>query len=49
MSGAAEKLAKEVMRFFVVLRTGPMDRREENDPNYKGPERRSGARGARAA
>jgi molybdopterin converting factor small subunit len=30
----------EVRTFFVKLRTGPMDRRKEEDPNYRGPERR---------
>jgi methyl-accepting chemotaxis protein len=47
VSGASEKLVAEVMKFFVILRTGPMNRRIENDPNYKGPEKRAD-RGARA-
>jgi methyl-accepting chemotaxis protein len=42
VSSAAERLAREVQEFFVTLRNGPMDRREEEDPNYKGPNRRSG-------
>jgi methyl-accepting chemotaxis protein len=42
VSSAAEKLAREVQEFFVTLRNGPMDRREEDDPNYKGPNRRNG-------
>jgi methyl-accepting chemotaxis protein len=40
VSGAAEALAHEVQEFFVKLRQGPMDRRDEHDPNFKGPERR---------
>jgi methyl-accepting chemotaxis protein len=40
VSGAAERLAAEVQTFFVRLRSGPLDRRETNDPGYKGPERR---------
>jgi methyl-accepting chemotaxis protein len=47
VSGASEKLVAEVMKFFVILRTGPMDRRLQDDPNYKGPEKRAD-RGARA-
>jgi methyl-accepting chemotaxis protein len=40
VSDAAQRLADEVRSFFVKLRTGPMDRRGERDPNYRGPERR---------
>jgi methyl-accepting chemotaxis protein len=40
VSTASERLAGEVKEFFVKLRQGPMDRREEDDPNYKGPQRR---------
>jgi methyl-accepting chemotaxis protein len=40
VSDAAQRLADEVRSFFVKLRTGPMDRRSERDPNYRGPERR---------
>jgi methyl-accepting chemotaxis protein len=40
VSTAAERLVREVQQFFVTLRNGPMDRREEDDPNYKGPQRR---------
>ena len=40
VSGAAERLAAEVQAFFVRLRSGPLDRRETNDPGYRGPERR---------
>jgi methyl-accepting chemotaxis protein len=55
VSGAAEKLVEEVMKFFTVLRTGPMDRRKDEDPNFKGPEKRAeraartGTRADRAA
>jgi methyl-accepting chemotaxis protein len=45
VSGAAEQLAAEVREFFVRLRSGGMDRRVADDPNYRGPERR--AAGAR--
>jgi methyl-accepting chemotaxis protein len=41
VSGAAERLAREVQEFFVSLRSGPMDRRGEQDPNFKGQDRRS--------
>jgi methyl-accepting chemotaxis protein len=44
VSAASERLAREVQEFFVKLRNGPMDRREEDDPNYKGPNRRAGGR-----
>ncbi len=43
-SGAAEELAEEVTRFFIALRSGPLDRRRSNDASYKGPERRAGRR-----
>jgi methyl-accepting chemotaxis protein len=42
VSAASERLAREVKDFFVKLRNGPMDRREADDPNYKGPNRRAG-------
>jgi methyl-accepting chemotaxis protein len=41
VSVAAERLANEVRDFFVKLRTGVLDRRKENDPNYRGAERRT--------
>src|ERR1019366_2952648 len=41
VSGAAEHLAAEVQAFFVKLRRGPLDRRGQDDPNYRGPERRA--------
>jgi methyl-accepting chemotaxis protein len=43
VSGAAERLAAEVQAFFVRLRNGPLDRREGEDPDYGGPERRAGS------
>ncbi|MGY3448812.1 methyl-accepting chemotaxis protein [Bradyrhizobium sp. USDA 4353] len=43
VSQAAERLAGEVRSFFVKLRTGPLDRRQGDDPNYIGPERRQNA------
>jgi methyl-accepting chemotaxis protein len=46
VSGAAALLDEEVREFFVKLRTGPMDRRREEDSNYKGAERRNRARDA---
>jgi methyl-accepting chemotaxis protein len=46
VSGAAERLAAEVREFFIKLRSGAMDRRQADDPNYRGPERR--AQGGRA-
>jgi methyl-accepting chemotaxis protein len=47
VSGAAEKLAEEVKRFFVALRSGPMDRRKGEDSSYTGAERRADRRGSR--
>jgi methyl-accepting chemotaxis protein len=41
VSGAAEQLAAEVQAFFVRLRRGPLDRRRTDDPDYRGPERRT--------
>ena len=40
VSGAAADLTAEVREFFIKLRNGPMDRRLEDDPDYRGPERR---------
>jgi len=40
VSDAAQRLPDEVRSFFIKLRTGPMDRRAEPDPTYRGPERR---------
>ena len=41
VSGAAERLAAEVQAFFVKLRSGPLDRRRADNPDYRGPERRA--------
>jgi methyl-accepting chemotaxis protein len=50
VSVAAATLTEQVAEFFKTLRSGPLDRREEDDPNYKGPNRRAGgALGRRAA
>src|SRR5450631_1556478 len=49
VSSAAAKLADEVNKFFLVLRSGPMERRKADDPNYGGIERRGETTGARAA
>jgi methyl-accepting chemotaxis protein len=49
VSGAAEHLAREVQEFFVKLRRGPMDRRKEDDPDYKDPDRRGGSAAMRKA
>jgi methyl-accepting chemotaxis protein len=43
VSTAAATLADQVKLFFIKLRSGPMDRREQDDPNYKGPNRRAGS------
>ncbi len=40
VSSAAVSLTEHVQQFFISLRSGPMDRRKHDDPNYKGPERR---------
>jgi methyl-accepting chemotaxis protein len=45
VSSAAERLADEVRDFFIKLRTGPMDRRKQDDPDYRGPERRVAQQG----
>ena len=44
----AARMTEEVKKFFLALRTGPMDRRKGRDPNYKGPDRRE-ARASQAA
>jgi methyl-accepting chemotaxis protein len=36
----ANNLTEEVKKFFVALRSATLDRRQGDDPNYKGPERR---------
>jgi methyl-accepting chemotaxis protein len=44
----ATRMGEEVKKFFLALRTGPMDRRKGRDENYTGAERRA-ARADRAA
>jgi methyl-accepting chemotaxis protein len=41
VSTAAASLTDQVRQFFITLRSGPMDRREQDDPSYKGPQRRA--------
>ena len=48
LSNEANRLTEEVQNFFTALRTGPLDRRVGDDPNYEGPERRA-ARSKQAA
>jgi methyl-accepting chemotaxis protein len=48
VSSAAAKLTDEVRKFFLVLRDGPMERRQADDPNFTGGERRQGRTGSRA-
>jgi methyl-accepting chemotaxis protein len=43
VSTAAATLTEQVKAFFIALRSGPMERREQDDPNYKGPNRREGS------
>jgi methyl-accepting chemotaxis protein len=42
LSTESGNLAESVQDFLMALRTGPMDRRQARDPNYRGPERRAG-------
>ncbi len=46
LTSASERMADEVRMFFVALRSGPLDQRRQDDPNYKGPERRQSRTGA---
>jgi methyl-accepting chemotaxis protein len=48
LSTEAARLTREVQGFFLELRAGPLDRRAADDPNYRGPDRRS-ARSRQAA
>ena len=48
MNGDAMTLHREVTDFILSLRRGPLDRREMDDPNYQGAERRSDRKGAAA-
>jgi methyl-accepting chemotaxis protein len=43
VSTAAAMLAEQVKQFFITLRSGPMERLEQDDPSYKGPNRRAGS------
>jgi methyl-accepting chemotaxis protein len=36
----ANNLTEEVKKFFVALRSAALDRRQGEDPNFRGPERR---------
>jgi methyl-accepting chemotaxis protein len=38
----SRRLSEEVRNFILQLRSGPLDRRQGQDPNYRGPERREG-------
>ena len=40
LSEQSVRLSREITEFLYDLRTGPLDRRKGQDPNYKGPERR---------
>jgi methyl-accepting chemotaxis protein len=46
VASAATRLAQQVQSFFITLRNGPMDRRQEDDSNYKGSNRRERSAGA---
>jgi hypothetical protein len=46
---AAGQLTEEVRKFFVALRTGPMDRRNGTGANFQGAERRADRTGDRAS
>ena len=48
LSGEADRLTQEVQSFFVALRSGALDRRQSDDSDYRGPERRE-RRGAKSA
>jgi methyl-accepting chemotaxis protein len=41
LADEANRLTEEVQNFFTALNTGPLDRREADDPAYRGPERRA--------
>jgi methyl-accepting chemotaxis protein len=49
LSDEATRLTEEVQNFFTALRTGPLERRIADDPNFKGPDRRAERRGKAAA
>jgi methyl-accepting chemotaxis protein len=41
LQGEAARLSEHVERFLNALRRGPLDRRKVDDPDYRGPERRT--------
>jgi methyl-accepting chemotaxis protein len=43
VSTAATTLTEQVRQFFITLRSGPMERRQEDNPNFRGPDRREGS------
>jgi methyl-accepting chemotaxis protein len=47
LAAGASRLSEEIRTFVVALRSGPLDRRSGDNPDYRGPERRAG--GARRA
>jgi methyl-accepting chemotaxis protein len=49
LSEEATRLTDEVQSFFRALRTGPLDRRETEDSDYRGPDRRDGREAKSAA
>jgi methyl-accepting chemotaxis protein len=44
LSEEANRLTTEVQSFFTTLQTGPMDRRETENSDFTGPERRANRR-----
>jgi len=48
VSTAAATLTEQVRQFFITLRSGPMERRQQDDPAYRGPDRRAGSRANRS-
>ena len=49
LSSQAERLSAVVREFLKSIHTGPCDCRVADDPNYRGPERRTGWQAAKAA
>jgi len=52
LAGQAQTLSNQVSEFLACLRHGPLDRRQQDDPDYRGEERRDDHRartGSRAA
>ncbi|MEN3385688.1 MAG: hypothetical protein V7608_5732 [Hyphomicrobiales bacterium] len=46
VTAQAQNLTEEVKKFFAALRSAALDRRQGDDPNYKGPDRRVASRAA---